>query len=273
MKGLTQTHSLFLSKESIMQATHICLLFILSSACTAKKIAVKNADLLLEHQIEKHLPLYSAQRKLLSHDVNEFLNEQKPFAKEAIPVITSMELDVNKVDEQYSYLHSLYVKLALNFSKLMSKYIAPLDQIQQKEFENSLKAENESLKYSKADDRLEKIEDRFESFFGTISDKQRKIIKEQKQYIEERHKIRLARRKELHKKFLEIYKLDLSEKSRADYFYEAFAEYQRSYPEGGKNIEILKKVIPTLSASQKEVFEDKTNDIKDILNYYLETHY
>jgi hypothetical protein len=83
----------------------------------------------------------------------------------------------------------------------------------------------------------------------------------------------LARRKELHKKFLKIYKLDLSEKSRADYFYEAFAEYQRSYPEGGKNIEILKKVIPTLSVSQKEVFEDKTNDIKDILNYYLETHY
>ena len=273
MKGLLRTRLTFLPKESPMKTVHLSLLFILTSACTAKKIVAKNADLLLEHQIEKHLPLYTAQRKLLRSDVNTFLNEQKPFAREAIPVITSMELDVNKVDEQYSYLHSLYVKLALNSSKLMSKYMAALDHIQQKEFENSLKAENQSLKYLKTEDRIEKIEDRFESFFGTISDKQRKIIEEQKQYIEERHKIRLARREELHKKFLEIYKLDLSEKSRADYFYEAFAEYQKSYPEGPMNIEIMKKIIPTLSVSQKEVFEDKTNDIKDILNYYLETHY
>ena len=72
---------------------------------------------------------------------------------------------------------------------------------------------------------------------------------------------------------MEIYKMDISQQSRINYFYEAFAEYQNSYPEATKNIEIIKTIIPTLNKEQKGVFEDKTNDLKDILNYYLEAHY
>lgn len=261
------------SKESTMKLAPLLLLSCLTYSCTAKKMLAQNADILLENQIEKRLPLYSAQKMQLSKDVKKFLNDQKEFATEAIPVITSIELDVKQTDKQYDYLNSLYRKLALNFSKLMSQYMAPLDEKQQKDFEENLDGENRAISRSKAEDRMEKIHERFETMFGTISDRQKKILDDQREYFEERHKLRLSRREKLHDKFKAIYKMDLSPESRAKYFYEAFAEYQNAYPESAKNKEIIKLIIPTLSKEQKEVFEDKTNDLKDILNFYLEAHY
>jgi hypothetical protein len=256
-----------------MKLVPLLIISLLGFGCAAKQMTARNADILLELQIEKKLPLYSSQKKQLKQDVDQFLNDQKPFAREAIPLITSIQLDVSKVDEQYGQLNALYLKLALNFSKLMSKYMALLDDKQQKDFEKKLKDENQTLKYSKANDRIEKVEDRFETLFGTISDKQIKVLKTYKPHFKERHALRLDRRQKLHARFSEIYKMDISPQSRSNYFYEAFAEYQSSYPETPKNIEIIKNIIPTLSKEQKEVFEDKTNDLKDILNYYLEAHY
>lgn len=256
-----------------MKLAPLLLLSFLGFGCTAKKLTAQHADILLEHQIEKRLPLYLSQKKQLKKDVDSFLNEQKPFAREAIPIITSIELDVSKVDEQYGTLQALYKKLALNFSRLMSKYMAPLDMKQQKEFAKNLIKENEDIKSSKSDERMEKIQDRFETFFGTITDKQIEIFKTYNKYFEDRHLLRLSRRQALHNRFIEIYNMDIPEQSRKNYFYEAFADYQGNYPNGPKNIEIIKNIIPTLSRDQKEYFEDKTNDIKEILNYYLEIHY
>ena len=177
-----------------MKPAFLLILSLLIFGCAAKQMTARNADILLELQIEKKLPLYSAQKQKLKKDVDAFLNQQKPFAKEAIPVITSIELDVNKVNDQYGYLNSLYLKLALNFSKFMSKYMAQLDEKQQQDFEKTLKEENQSLRYSKADDRIEKIEDRFETLFGTITKVQKKILESYKTYFEERHALRLSRR-------------------------------------------------------------------------------
>ena len=256
-----------------MRIAPLMILSLLGYGCAVKKMAASSADIVLEHQIQKRLHLNSAQKDLLSKDVKTFLNDQKAFAKEAIPVITSLELDVKKVDEHYDYLQKLYRKLALNFSKLMSKYMALLDSKQQKDFAEVLTAENNTMARSKADDRMETIEERFETLFGVISDKQKKILETQRAYFEERHKVRLSRRENLQKRFTEIYLADVSPESRANLFYEAFAEYQTTYPENAMNLEIIKSIIPTLSPGQKEVFEDKTNDLKDILNYYLETDY
>jgi len=236
-------------------------------------MVAQNADIFVQAQIQKRLPLYSEQKEKLDKDVNKFLNEQKAFAREAIPVITSLELDVSKVDQKYDYLNSLYQKLALNFAKLMSKYMAPLDDKQQKDFEKTLKIENQALSRSSAESRLEKVTDRFETLFGFISEKQQKILAAQKNYFAERHKVRVSRREKLHDRFMEIYKMDVSQETRSNYFYEAFAEYQKNYPENAKNKEIIKSIIPTLSAGQKEIFEDKVNDLKEIINYYLEAHF
>lgn len=256
-----------------MKLAPLILTAIIGYGCAAKKMAAVNADVMIQHQIEKRLPLYSAQKDALSKDIDKFLNEQKPFAKEAVSAITSIELDVSKVDEKYDYLNALYKRLALNFSKLMSKYMAPLDEKQQKEFAKHLKEDNEKIARQKPDEQLEKIEERFEKLFGTISDKQKLIFASEKKYLADRQTIRLQRREKLHDKFQEIYKMDLSSDARSKYFFDAFSDYLNNYPEAEKNKEIIKAIIPTLSIDQRETFESKTNDVKEIIGYYLETDY
>ncbi|MBA2404023.1 MAG: hypothetical protein H0V66_04560 [Bdellovibrionales bacterium] len=256
-----------------MKLATLVLTAFLGFGCAAKKMAAQNADVLLENQIEKKLPLYSDQKKQLKSDVDKFLNDQKPLSKEAIKLITSIELDAYKIDQQYDALNAIYSKLALNFTKVMSKYMSMLDEKQQKEFNEKLDEENKTLAKSKTEDRIEKLEDRFETLFGSISDKQKELLAKQKSHISERHKIRVERREKLHEKFKEIFEMDLSREAKIDYFVEAFSNYQKNYPEAPKNKEIIKSIIPTLSAEQKEFFEEKTNDLKEIINYYLETDY
>jgi FtsZ-binding cell division protein ZapB len=155
----------------------------------------------------------------------------------------------------------------------MGSYMAMLDKKQQSEFKENLKEENQTLKNQSSEERQEKIQERFKSLFGKISHEQVEILNAQKDYFEQRHKVRLNRRKKLHAKFWEIYKMDVSESSKAHEFYEAFEEYQVNYPENEKNKEILKKTASSLSDEQKEVFKRKMNELKEILSYYLETVY
>lgn len=262
-----------IQKESSMKLVPLFLIAVLSYGCAGKKLVAKNADLLVELQIEKRLPLYSSQKDQLAKDVKEFLNKQKPLTKKSLPIISKIELDPEKVDEQYDTLNGLYQELALQFSRLMGKYMAMLDSKQQKEFKENLVGENRSLKRMDTDDQIEKAQERIESLFGTITEKQVKLIKDQKSYFEARHKIRLSRREALHEEFANIYKMDLSNESRAKSFYEAFAKYQREYPESPKNKELIKKILYTLNSDQKAVFTNKIKELKEIINYYLETSY
>lgn len=256
-----------------MRYTAIMVAAFVGYGCTAKKLVVQNADTLLQIQIKKHLPLYSTQNKRLEKDIHLFLNQQKSYVKEAVPIFANLDLNSKKINEQYDALNEIYFRLALNFSKLMGSYMAMLDKKQQSEFKENLKEENQTLQNQSSDERQEKIHDRFKSLFGKITHEQVEILNAQKDYFEQRHKVRLNRRKKLHAKFWEIYKMDVSESSKAHEFYEAFEEYQVNYPENEKNKEILKKTASSLSDEQKEVFKRKMNELKEILSYYLETVY
>lgn len=245
----------------------------LGYSCAAKKLTAQNADLLIEHQIQKRLPLYSDQKDELSQDTNKFLNQQKPFIQEIVPVVSNVELNVAKIDDQYDRLIGLYKKLSVNFSALMSKYMAMLDQKQQKEFDQNLKEENKKLAKDDQEDQLEKLEERFKTLFGSMSASQKEIVVKNKAYFKERHYLRIKRREILHSRFAEIYKMELSKEARAKYFLEAFSNYQNGYPENPKNKEIIKDIILTLTADQKKNFKEKLQDLKEILGYYLEADF
>lgn len=260
-------------KEVFMKILPLILTAFLAFSCAAKKIAAKNADVIIENQIKKRIPLYPTQKSILSKDVDKFLNDQKEFAKKALPTINSVELDVEKVDQQYDTLNILYQNLSQNFSALMSKYMGILDDKQQKELMENLKEENKKMAETSGNERMKKIYERFETLFGSMSDEQKKFLKGQKSYLDERNDIRLKRRENLHAQFKKIYEMDIPKESLSDHFQKAFNDYQDSYPSNSKNKEIIKSIIPTLSKEQKKHFKEKTQDLNEILGYYLDTAY
>jgi hypothetical protein len=251
------------------------ILFILAvGGCAAKKLVVNNADTLLQHQITKRLPLYTAQRSELTDDISKFLNKHKPLAQKALPVIDAVDLkEPQKVEEHYQELSHFYDKVSLNFSELLSKHMGQLDPKQQKDFFKTLDQENRDLKRKDPSDRMEKVQDRFETFFGSITENQRQALTELKTYFEERNKERIKRREELHGKFKEIFARDISAESRKNLFMDAFKEYQAKSVDHKKNIQMIKELLPSISKKQREFFKKRTEEVKEILKYFLDASY
>jgi hypothetical protein len=244
------------------------------SGCAAKKLVINNADTLLQHQITKRLPLYTDQRSELSKDISKFLNDHKSVAQKVLPFIDAVDLkEPQKVGEHYQELSKFYDKVSLNFSELLSKHMSGLDSKQQKDFFKTLDQENRDLKRKDDSDRTEKIQERFETFFGSINENQRQTLTDLKNYFEERNKQRIKRREELHGEFREIFARDASAETRQDLFMEAFKEYQTKSVDHKKNVEVIKTLLPSVSSQQREFFKKKTEEVKEILKYFLDASY
>lgn len=249
-------------------------IILLTYGCTAQKIAVSNADTLLGHQITKRLPLYSTQKEELGKDIDQFLNQSKPVAQEILPVVDDMKIESpEKMEDHYKKLEGFYRKIAKDFSGLMSKYMAKLDHKQQKDFFETVDEENREIIKKDKEERLEEIEERMKTFLGEISSSQKQIITNYGDYFMAQTNKRVERRKELHQRFKYIYAQDVSPETRKDLFKEAFIDYQEQGLSSNKNLEILKKLIPTVTQRQREHFRRKTQEIKEIISYFLQVNY
>ncbi len=257
-----------------MKLSHLFLIAVLTYSCAAKKMAVENADTLITYQVTKRLPLYSAQKEQLTKDIDKFLNETKPKAQDMLPVIDDIDLkDPAKLDPQYAKFESFYKVLSKDFSALMSKYLAKLDGKQQKDLFETLDDENRELLKREKEERIDGIEDRFETFLGSINSKQKQLVREYADYFHARSKLRLDRRVKLHKELKSIYNQDVSENSRMIQIQESMLEFQNAGLADNKNLEILKKIVPTLTEEQREYFRKEAQEIKDVLRYFNSISY
>jgi hypothetical protein len=250
------------------------LMVLLLPGCAAKKFAVKNADHLLTYQITRRVPLYSKQKAELTRDVENFLNNTKPEAQEMLPLIDEVNLEKSaQVEAQYRKFETYYQSLAKKFSTVVAKHMAKLDEKQQKDFFNNLDDENREILKKEKEKQIDQIEERLEMILGSISGEQKQIIRDYSDYYRTRSKERLDRRLALHQSFKTIYQQDLSPDSRQELIEESFAKYQTETLANTKNIEILKKFIPTVSNKQKEYFRKQIKDVKSLVKYFISTEY
>jgi hypothetical protein len=257
-----------------MKITLVFIFTFILSGCGMKKLAVENADNLLYYQITRRIPLYSEQKDQLKKDLNAFLNKSKPKAQDILPVIDQIDINQNsKFESQYEKLEGFYLNIAGDFSDLISMHLSQLDHKQQKDFFDTLDDENSNIRKREKKQTIKKIEERIETILGSISGKQKVIIREFENYFYVRNKMRFERRTKLQEEFREIYKQDISPSSRITSFQEAFKKYQASALRENKNLEILRKFIPTISTDQKEHLRRHIQEVKDLLRYYLSVDY
>jgi hypothetical protein len=238
-------------------------------SCGVKRLAVNHADDLLTYQVTRKIPLYSEQKKDLERDIGNFLNSSKTSVSDILPTIDKLELEGSEeINRTYPKLEEFYLKLAGNFSNLLSKYLANLDSKQQKDLFEILDDENRELLKKEKEDRIDEWEDRFRSFFGNISGPQKQLLLKNADYFQERAKARLTRRVNLHEKLKVAYQQDISSESRKDILNDAFKAYQTESTKGNKNVEIIQDFLPTLSKRQKEHFRRHIEDVKELLKYF-----
>lgn len=257
-----------------MKMSLFLLVAVLGYGCTGKKMAIENADYLISYQMNKRLPLYSEQKNQLAKDIDSFLNKMKPEAQNILPIIDEINLETNeKTTSQYAKLEEFFKKISKSFSELISKYMAKLDLKQQKDLFKTLDNENREILKLEKEKNIDLIESRMKLFLGSVNSEQKQIIRENSEYFQLRAKERLDRRIELHEKFRAIYNQDISESSRAGLFQEAFVHYQNKIYEKSRNLELLQKLLPTISKNQREHFRKEAQEIKDLLKYFISIEY
>jgi len=263
-----------MTKSLLMRFTLILLLTIFGYGCAAKKMAVDNADYLITHQIQKRIPLYSDQKTQLGKDIDVFLNQVKPDVEGVLPVIDEINLEEkDKIAPQYAKLETFFQKMSKRFSDLISVYMAKLDIKQQKEFFKNLDDENREILKLEKEKNIDQVENRMKILLGSVNSEQKQLIRENSEYFEKRAKERLDRRIELHQSFRSIYAQDISEKSRVQLFQEAFGDYQTKSYENNKNLELIQKLIPTISQKQREYFRKEAQEVKDLIKYFITIEY
>lgn len=257
-----------------MKLIVLILIALLAYGCAAKKLAVENADGLISYQVKKRIPLYSAQKEELEKDIDQFLNQARPKAQEILPIIDELNLkETTRLDSQYAKLEAFFITLSRDFSALTSKYLAKLDVKQQKDLFETLDDENREILKREKEDRIDRIEDRFETFLGSINSAQKQLVREYADYFNTRAQKRLDRRIKLHQELRAIYDQDISEKSRFNLIQDSMVKYQEESLKGNKNLEMLKKIVPTLTRVQREYFRKEAQEVKDLLRYFNSIDY
>ena len=252
----------------------IFLFLSLLAACGPKKVAVRYADTYIEQQVEKRLPLYESQEVALSKDIDRFLNEHKDKAKSIIPVLDKIDLErAASLDEQYPKIMDAYLEIAKEFAKILAKHMSNFDEKQTKDFLKKMREENNEIFMKDRKERRNKIEARVRSFLGTVTDDQKKILKDHASIFDEQVVTRSERRSRLHTEFKNILEQEMSATGKEKMIFDAFVAYQKEALSNTKNLDIAKKFIPTLSKIQKTNLKSKILEIQEILNYFIETVY
>ena len=262
-------------KQSTIVLKFLILIFFGVSfyGCAAKKLIVMNADTLLEHQIEKKIPLTTAEKSQLSKDIDVFLNTHKKTAAELITLSKSLELDKDQVEANYEKLNTIYRKVALDFSKILSHSLASLNPKQQNEFIENMKKEDQKAAKVPLDEILEKTLDRFEWIFGTISEEQKSILIADKGEVARRHQAHLKRREAFHQRLRDIFQQNATNNEREKVFNESFTDLLDQYPDADKNKQTLTQLVKSLGAEQKKHFQEKLQDLRELLSFYIETDF
>ena len=244
------------------------------NGCGMQKLAVSNADKLLSYQITRRLPLYTKQKDLLSKDIDDFLNREKTVAQDILPVIDQIDVSApEKLEGPYQKLEGFYIRVARDFSALIATHMARLDRKQQEEMLETLDDENRKILKKEKEDRIDDIEENFIRLLGTISGPQKQIVRNYEDYFHARARQRLERRVKLHQELRIIFKEDRSTDSRKAQFETVLEAYQKEVLQANKNLEILKKIVPTFTKKQKKHLRDHVANLKELLKYYLTVDY
>jgi len=136
-----------------------------------------------------------------------------------------------------------------------------------------MREENSEIFLHDRKERREKIESRVRSFLGTLTDEQKKILKDHAKVFDDQVVKRSERRSKLHTEFKTILEQEISTSGKEKLIFEAFVDHQKESLADTQNVEIAKKFIPTLTKIQKTNLRNKILEIQEILNYFIETVY
>lgn len=246
------------------------LILLLISSCAAKKLAVRQADNLIQYQIEKKIPLYTAQKEKLGRDIDKILLELKPEIKKLIPLLKEMPIESpEKVEGHYVIVDQIYQRIETDFTALLATHISSLDKKQQRDFLKTMENDTKEIEDRSETRKKETFERNLKMLLGSVTEKQKDILKSYDAYFQKRATSRINGRKNLETNIAKIFEAEMNREA----ILQAFKEYQAERKKDLQITTILKDFIPTLTAEQKVHLKEKFEEAETLIMEFLKTSY
>lgn len=251
-----------------MKLTLVLMILIVTHGCTFKKLAIQNAHQLIYFYSLKKLPLNKQQKHEYKEDLAKFINRHRSFIKEELSIVLNSinPEDLQKIENQYHKIESIYLNLAGNFSEILAGLIADFNDKQQTEFFKTLNEDNSKIRKKIEERDPSTLKKTFKMFIGNLNEKQISILRTYSLPLKEQSFKRLERRKNLHEKL----KFILDQKNggeRRTAIHEAFIQYQNEVIKESNYLEIIKSIIPTLDKEQIKHFKNYIAETKELIEY------
>lgn len=251
-----------------MKLTLVFMIMLFTNGCTFKKLAIQNADQLIYFYSVKRLPLNKKQKTEYKVAIKNFIKSNRNIiTQELEPLLGLIDLkDIKTTEIQYHQIEDLYLRIAGNFSQILSLFLAEFDGKQQEELFKNLNEENSKIHKRIEERGIESIKKNLETFIGELNEKQIGILSSYSSSLKEQSYRRLEKRKKLHETIKLIYDQKNPTERKAA-IQEAFIGYQNQSIKETNYLEIIKNIIPTLTDKQIKHFKKLLKEIKEIIQY------
>lgn len=251
------------------------ILLITLSGCGFQNFFIRNIDYYISSKITGKLHLYSKQEDQLDKDITVFLNQQKEHAKQLITIVTDTDI-TNSITRNLIEVRKYYYLIARDLSRIISKNMEQLDQNQITEFLNNIRKENQDLENEIAEFDLQKSYKFLNNFIGSLTDEQRKLVEEYRDYLKmrqvERHKKRIA----TYAKIAEIYQSKQNIQLQFNQLFDSLNDPEKAKTPSlndQKIYELVDKVRLSLTDKQKKYFNEKKQEVLEMLKYFISYKY
>lgn len=260
--------------KKITYSLLLILVFALSS-CGFQNFFIRNIDYFISSKITGKLHLYSKQEDQLDKDITVFLNQQKEQAKNLVTIVNDTDI-ANPITRNLIEIRKYYYLIAKDLSKIISKNMEQLDEKQISEFLNNIRKENQDLENEIAEFDLKKSYKFLNNFIGSLTDEQRKLAEEYRDYLKmrqvERHKKRIA----AYAKIAEIYQSKQNIQLQFNQLFDSLNDPEKAKAPSSndqKIYELVDKIRLSLNEKQKKHFNDKKKEVLEMLKYFISYQY
>ena len=254
----------------------LCLIFFLTSCglSALKKVIVPNLAYIVADKTGDQLDLYYSQEKKLKKEIKKLFQKKIPEIQKLKSVIQHIDIEKSETQKVVNDLTEIFQINLFEFNIILSDYTAHLTREQQKRFFRIQKDKNEDIQKRIKKKSVKRIIEHYEYFFGSLSKEQLELIKANEKVYLSLLEYRLERRLKVQKELLEIFKI--AEKTKAKekilILYNQSSKDGQSSPMRQQSVEVLKKIVKSLSQKQKKNFNESRDDILEWVDEFIRVY-
>lgn len=246
-----------------MKVFYLILLGLIATSCVIEDYIISQMDFYLAKRTRNSIHLPYKYQDLIRKDIKEFIKSHKGEEKLLIKELNRIDFQNVNLNPTVDLLNEQYYKIAVDYSKILAKYMTVISKSEQESFFRDENEKNLEIKEQMEDQDFNRYLRRYRFFFGELTQEQVKLVESKIKFMRERSSIRLRRRKGLQSKLQTIFSQELDKSEKEKQIHDVFVKYNDYFKSSDAErmrrqiIKNVEKIISIATPDQIERLENK----------------